>query len=147
MSSQDQHPDRTTLRSLKGLDNLPATALEELQQKLRVSELPAGRQLFVRGRRDAHRHYLLAGSVRLEYDDGTVAEVTGGSEAARSPLADEQPRRATATATTAVRFLRVDRDLLEVLGGAGEGGVIGVEEIGEQDEDADNRLFHALYHD
>ena len=146
MPAQPVHPDRTTLRSLKGLDGLPATALEELQQKLQVSELPAGRQLFVRGRRDNHRYYLLAGTVRLEYHDGTAADVTGGSEPARSPLADEQPRVATATATTAVRFLRVDRDLLEVLAGGGEGD-IGIEEIEEDDEDADNRLFHALYHD
>lgn len=147
MSSQDQHPDRTTLRSLKGLDDLPATALEELQQKLRVSELPAGRQLFVRGRSDHHRFYLLSGTVLLEYDDGATVTVAGGSAAAKAPLAEEQPRRATATATTTVRFLRVDRDLLEVLAGAGEGGPIGLEEIAEDDSEADNRLFHALYHD
>lgn len=147
MAADTERPDRKTLQALKGISDLPPAALEELRQKLQVHALPPGRQLFVRGRQDAFRFYLLSGTVLLEYADGTTTTVVGGSEPARSPLEDARPRKATATATAPIRFLRMDRDWLEVLSGEGRSSGVGVDEIEEDDAQADNRLLHAVYHD
>jgi HD-like signal output (HDOD) protein len=137
--------DRNILRSLDLGQRLNGRDFEELARKTRVESLPARRQLFVRGRRDDWAFYLLEGTVRLEDSAGSVTEVVGGTEAARAPLADDQPRSRTATALTPIRFIRVHRDLLEVF--TGGAGAYGVDEIREDAAKGGERLFHRIYHE
>lgn len=147
MSPSNPRPDRSLLRTLKGIGELPPYAIDELAAKLELAEVPARRQLFVRGREDTFVVYLIEGTARLEYDGGHAETVTGGSEAARAPLAEGQPRPATATTASPVRVLRVDRNLLEVLGGGDSRDGLAVAEIAASDELVENQLFHRLYHD
>lgn len=146
MSSQNAFVDRATLRSLDIGQRLGGAELEELARKVRVEELPAGRQLFVRGQSDPWTYYLLGGEVALQDQAGAVSTVVGGTPSAKGPLDDHQPRQLTGKAVSPVRFIRIHRSLLEVLGGAGAVGRYDVQEIGPNDKVVDNRLFHEIFH-
>ena len=139
--------DRNILRSLDLGQRLTGRDFEELARKTKVETLPARRQLFVRGRRDGWTFYLLEGSVRLEDSAGEGENVVGGAAAACSPLGDDQPRSRTATALTAIRFIRIHRDLLEVFTSTTGPDTYGVDEIREDAAQSGERLFHRLYHE
>ncbi len=107
--------DRNVLRSFVPASALNAENFQELARKAVVESLPAGRTLFKSGERDGKTIYLLSGEVELAGEQGVERTVKGGSDAARHPLANFQPRQHTARAKTDITFTRFDSDLMDIL--------------------------------
>ncbi|MET0092951.1 MAG: HDOD domain-containing protein [Sedimenticola sp.] len=137
--------DRHRLEPLEGIGDLPAEAFEELLHKLHVEQLPKERRLFYRGQEDRWVYYLLEGALKLEWADGVTETLFAGDLASRSPLADQQPRQATATTLETVEYIRIDRDLLEILSSREEGKQYQVEEISSNDAAPQNQLLYLIY--
>ncbi len=109
-------PDRAALRELVPLSSLSDERLEELVSLASLESQPAGTVLFRRGELDNQALYLLSGQVRLLFPEEDAERIVkAGTEEARHPLGDRQPRRATAVAMTAVTVLRVDANLLDYM--------------------------------
>jgi CRP-like cAMP-binding protein len=107
--------DKNLLKTLVPPSALKAENFHELARKAVVERLPAGRTLFRAGDMDRKTVYLLSGEVELVGDQGVEAVIRGGTEVARHPLANQQPRRVTAKARSEVTFTRFDSDLLDIL--------------------------------
>jgi HD-like signal output (HDOD) protein len=139
--------NRKILQQLEQISSLSPEAFSELATKTHIETQPARRRLFMRGHEDHWVYYLLAGEVQLDYFDAHSEKVHGGSRAARSPLANQQPRQATATTLSEVQFIRIDTNLLEVLSQEVNQDSYQLEEYTAEDENVRNRLFFALYSD
>jgi CRP-like cAMP-binding protein len=107
--------DKEVLKTLTPPASLNAQQFSQLSREAIVEEVPAGRVLFKEGEVDRTTIYLLSGEIELTCNAGRAARLRGGSEQATAPIANEQPRRATATAKTAITITRFDTDLLDVL--------------------------------
>lgn len=107
--------DRTILKSLVPANALNAENFQELAGKAQVEEVPAGRTLFKAGDLDRKTVYLLDGQVTLSDAVGKVTTVTGGTDIAKHPLANQQPRQQTAKTRTDCKITRFDSDLLDIL--------------------------------
>lgn len=110
-----QPADKNVLRTFTPLNALGPENLQEILAKAVINEMPAGHYLFKEGDRDKHVVYVLQGVVELLADSVVNSTVSGGSPDARHPLANEQPRKFSARAKTAVQYARVDRDLLDIM--------------------------------
>ncbi len=111
---QEMYPE--TLRSLEPLSALAPDQLRELARLSRRETLEAGTCLFREGECDGESVYLLRGSLELSRSGSTVRKLLqGGSEEARHPVADEKPRRYTATAATPAEVVYIDKELLDTL--------------------------------
>ncbi len=138
--------EASLLRQLVPLAELDPDALQEVRRKAKVRELTPGTRLFTAGRDDQRVYYLLQGQVQLVDGAGRACEVRGGTEQARQPLAPGRPRRSTAVAQTAIRYLCLDADLLDVLAPK-QAAPTTVEEITEDDDAVENRIFYQVYED
>lgn len=107
--------NKNVLRTFTPLNALGPENLMEILAKAVVGEMPAGHYLFKEGDVDKHVVYILQGTVELLADSQAVGAITGGTAEARHPLAPEQPRRYSARAKTAVQYVRIDRDLLDIM--------------------------------
>ncbi len=105
--------EEALLRRCEPLGSLGPERLRELAALATREELAAGTVLFRAGDRDGRLWYLLAGEAELAWPDGRRTTVSAG--AVCRPLADRQPRPATATAVTAIEVLRIDAATLELL--------------------------------
>ncbi len=139
--------DRQTLRTLTPINSLRPDAFEELATKIQVEESLPDRRLFVRGQHDRWTFFILKGRVRLDTPTGSMGHIDGGTPAANRPLEDHQPRTATASTETRVRFIRIDRNLLEVLSRDAAPDSYALEELRPDDADPRNRLFYAIFKD
>jgi len=101
-----------------------------LAGKAYVEELGEGEVLFRAGDSDGKTTYLLEGEVRLTNRDGESTSVLGGTQSAKMPLANVQPRNMTAKAMTDCKITRLDTDLLDILLTWDQLSGIEVEEIG-----------------
>ncbi len=115
MAAASKPVDRELLKRLVPPSALNAENFQELARKAVAEEIQAGRVLFKKGDRDRKTIYLLSGDVELMGDRGVEAVIKGGSEEARHALANQQPRRVTARAKTAVTIASFDSDLLDIL--------------------------------
>lgn len=127
--------DKKALKDLVPLNALSAVHLDEISRKAEIETIRSGRYAFRAGDRDNKSVYLLEGKVEL-LDDGrnVVSSVTGGSEAARHPLAHKQPRQLSARASGSITIARIDSGLLDVLLTWDESSGYDVVEIGAEDE-------------
>ncbi len=107
--------DRSILKHLVPPSALHAENFQEIARKAVVEEIPAGRMVFRQGEADRKTVYILSGEVELFSDEGSQGAVQGGTEQARHPLANQQPRQVSARAKTAVSLTRFDSDLLDIL--------------------------------
>jgi len=71
--------------------------------------------LFREGDSEKRTVYVLTGTVELREGDQSVARVTGGADDARNPISPKLPRRHSAIATSAVEYVTIDSDLLDVM--------------------------------
>lgn len=115
MASAGKLVDKEVLRKLIPPPSLNAQHFAQLSREARVEQLPAGCVLFNEGEVDRKTVYLLSGEVELTSDEGAAARLLGGSEQARAPIANVQPRPVTATAKTPITITRFDTDLLDIL--------------------------------
>jgi hypothetical protein len=103
------------LKLLSPLDSLKKDNLHALVKKTKIKEAQPGETLFREGDSEKRTVYVLTGTVELREADKAVAKITGGTEEARNPLSPKLPRRQTAIATSAVDYVTIDSDLLDVM--------------------------------
>lgn len=104
------------IAALEPLSSLSATRLEELVSLCVPQRLTPGSTLFREGESDNETVYLLKGKISLANNTGSFqATLEAGSEDALHPVADKQPRQATAVAASEVDVVRFNNDLLEMM--------------------------------
>jgi CRP-like cAMP-binding protein len=130
--------DKAILKSLVPANALNLENFQELAGKAFLEEIPAGRTIFKAGDLDRKTTYLLEGQVSLTDADGKTTTLTGGSDAAKHPLANQQPRQVTARARTDCKITRFDSDLLDILLTWDQLSGIEVNEIRVDDRDSDD---------
>lgn len=102
------------LNHLYPLDTLRPETREQLASEAAFSDYTRGEVLFRNGDLDDDTLYLLEGDVEASYPDGKTREFVARSLQGRYPLGDAQPRRFTATVTSArARVARLDRRYME----------------------------------
>ena len=107
--------EKSILKQLVPPNALNAENFQELARKAVVEELSAGRMVFKKGDTDRKTVYLLSGDVELLDDTGVQGAIKGGSDPARHPLANQQPRQMSARTKTNATLTRLDSDLLDIL--------------------------------
>jgi CRP-like cAMP-binding protein len=107
--------DKAILKSLVPANALNAENFQELASKAFVEDVPTGKTIFKAGELDRKATYLLEGQVVLTDATGRSKTITGGTDIAKHPLANQQPRQQTAKARTDCRIARFDSDLLDIL--------------------------------
>lgn len=104
------------LAELEPLTSLSTDRLKELVDLCTSQHLAAGTVVFKEGDADGDTVYLLSGEMALDSEvDDLHMRLRANSDDAKHPVADKQPRRATATATTAIDIIRFDNDLLDMM--------------------------------
>jgi CRP-like cAMP-binding protein len=128
--------DKAVLKTLIPANALNVENFQELASKARLEEIPAGKVIFKQGETDRKLIYLLEGDVIVSGGDGARV-ISGGTDAARHPLDNHQPRQATVTAKTACKLTKFDSDLLDILLTWDQLSGIEVNEIQVDDDDDD----------
>jgi CRP-like cAMP-binding protein/chromosome segregation ATPase len=82
--------------------------LGTLLSKINMGRLGKGRVLFKEGNQDLQSVYILSGEVTLYTDNKLIQTIEAGSEAAKFPVANSQPRKYTAVAEQDIEFFRLD---------------------------------------
>lgn len=106
--------DPLVLKELVPPAALGTESFRQLARQVPIETLPAGGTLFRAGDQDRRTYYLLSGEVALLGEDGSQTVVRVGTEPARHPLSNQRPRQHTARARTAIRYLGLDSDLLDI---------------------------------
>ena len=130
--------DKAVLKSLVPANALNAENFQELASKAYVEDVPAGKVIFKSGELDRKSTYLLDGQLTLTDAAGRVTTLTGGTDIAKHPLANQQPRQQTAKAKTDCKITRFDSDLLDILLTWDQLSGIEVSEIQVSDGDDDD---------
>jgi CRP-like cAMP-binding protein/rhodanese-related sulfurtransferase len=107
--------DSAQLKAFSPIDSLKKDNLAALAKKTKVREAQPGETLFREGDAEKRTFYVLSGTVELREGSKRIGRITGGSEDARNPLSPKLPRRHTAIATSAVEYITIDSDLLDVM--------------------------------
>jgi CRP-like cAMP-binding protein/rhodanese-related sulfurtransferase len=107
--------DSAQLKAFSPIDSLKKDNLAALAKKTKVRDAQPGETLFREGDAEKRTFYVLTGTVELREGSNRVAKITGRSEDARNPLSPKLPRRHTAIATSAVEYITIDSDLLDVM--------------------------------
>ena len=129
--------DKQVLKTLVPPSALNAENFQELARKAVIEDLPAGRTIFKKGDLDRKTVYLLSGEIELLGDGGSSHTVRGGTEEARHPLANQQPRQVTARSRGNISITRFDSDLLDILLTWDQLSGIEVSDITVEEEDED----------
>ncbi len=133
--------DKNILKTLVPANALNAENFQELAGKAFVEELAPGKMVFKIGEVDRKTTYLLEGEITLSDDSGGSSTIRGGTDAAKHPLANMQPRKQTAKTKTACKITRFDSDLMDILLTWDQLSGIEVNEIqvdeDEEDDDSD----------
>ncbi|HEX7236987.1 MAG TPA: cyclic nucleotide-binding domain-containing protein [Gammaproteobacteria bacterium] len=107
--------DSAQLKAFSPIDSLKKDNLAALAKKTKVRDAQPGETLFREGDAEKRTFYVLSGTVELREGSQRVGRIAGGSEDARNPLSPKLPRRHTAIATSAVEYITIDSDLLDVM--------------------------------
>jgi len=104
-----------TIRQLVPIFSLAPQYQTQLIQRSSIIELQKGKYLFKQGDRDDYSFYLLDGEIEMQSDGHIQNTIRGGSDSARYPLAQLQPRQLSARAKTDITVLQVNRNALDKL--------------------------------
>lgn len=135
--------DKNILKTFVPASALNTENFQELAGKTFVENVAAGNALFKEGDNDRKSVYLIDGQVEVASSGGDSKTVISGSDIAKHPLANQQPRKHTATAKVDSQIVRIDSDLLDILLTWDQLSGIEVDEIstdeadGEEDADED----------
>ena len=131
--------------SLVPIKALTPDHVQELAQKSEMCTLTKGKKLFQQGEESKRIIYLLEGEVELVAATGDRKSVTGGSKVSKLPLEQGNTHRFTAIAKSdAVRFIKVDPNLLDIMLTWEQSGGYEVQEVDEGgDDDWMARLLQA----
>jgi len=130
--------EKAVLKTLVPPIALNAENFPELVGTAFVEEIADGKTIFKLGDLDRKTTYLLEGQVELTAEGGQVQNISGGTDVAKHPLANLQPRKHTAKAKTACRVTRFDSDLLDILLTWDQLSGIEVSEIQVEEDDSDD---------
>ncbi len=137
------------LEGFSPFDGINKDNLRTLIEDTQILDAEPGHVFFKEGYIGKRMVYVLSGTVELRKGNQVVATITGGTEAARNPLAPVLPRRYTALASDAVEYISVDSDSLDIMltweqTGCfdiselrGEADPTGVDEVNELNDEAD----------
>jgi len=113
---QKKFSGQEILRDLIPLNSLTEARFKEITATLTIEDVTAGSYLFGEGDRDNRSIYLLDGVINFIDSSGKVTGVVAaGTDPARYPLANQQPRLITARAATKSVIAYVDSTLLDVM--------------------------------
>jgi len=107
--------DKTLLKRFVPPSALNAENFQELAGKAVVEDVAPGRAVFKAGDADRKTVYLVEGELEVTSPTGDKSVVKSGSDIARHPIANHQPRKHTVVAKTPSKITRIDSDLLDVL--------------------------------
>ena len=130
--------DKALLKRLVPASALNAENFEELAGKTFQEEVAAGAVIFKQGDHDKKNVYVLEGEVELTNANGEKTVVKGGTDTARHPLGNHQPRNQTAVAKSNCQITRIDGDLLDILLTWDQLSGIEVDELSEDDEEEED---------
>ena len=104
------------LRDLIPLNALGKDRFKEISGSLSIEDVSAGSYLFGEGDQDNRSIYLLDGVINFIDSSGRVTGVvSAGTDPARYPIANRQPRITTARAATKSVIATIDSTLLDVM--------------------------------
>lgn len=154
MSETAVHPTTAELARLATLQGLPGEELSALSQRLFVCEGRKGTELLALGAAENNLLFLLEGNCQLVAEDGGVTRVSHNEIAAQAPLARLRPSRYRVQATSPVRYLLIDEELIEPSNARSDRPpALSLESYevdeGNDDDDmgAENRLTLQIYED
>lgn len=133
----DNLVDKGVLKSFVPPSALNAENFQELAGKAVVEELSAGKTIFKPGDTDRQTIYLVEGEIELTPEAGEKSVVKSGTDMARHPIGNQQPRRHRAVTTAASKITRIDSDLLDILLTWDQMSGIEVDEITVSDDEDD----------
>jgi CRP-like cAMP-binding protein len=107
--------DKSVLKNFVPPSALNPENFQELAGKAVLEEVAAGRTIFSAGDMDRKTIYLVEGEVELTSQSGEKSVIRSGTDVARHPIANHQPRRHTAVARVPCKITRIDSDLLDIL--------------------------------
>lgn len=140
--------DEALLKRFVPINALAESSLRQIAKKAVLAEYKPGDYLFKKNQRDGNTLYLLSGDIDL-VAGGQSVHVEAGSETARHPIGQHQPRQVDAVARSAVTCIQVETNLVDMVLTWQQSSV----EVGEIDEDTSgdwmtrllqNRLFLKL---
>jgi len=136
--------DEQTLSRLVPISGLTQQSVAQLVQQARVEDIKRGQFLFRKGDEDGLTTYILEGELELFADETHVERIQGGSETARHPVAQLQPRQYSARARTNCKIIQIQRKLLDQLLALDQSGGYEVAELEEEDEDGGDWMSRLL---
>lgn len=107
--------EKNLLRTFVPPSALNAENFQELAGKTTIEEISAGREVFKLKDVDRKTVYLIEGQIELTSDKGEKSVIQSGTDTAKHPIANFQPRKHTAVAKGPCKITRVDSDLLDIL--------------------------------
>lgn len=123
------------LRDLIPLNALGEDRFREIAASLSIQDVSSGRYLFGEGDRDNRSIFLLDGVINFLDRNGKVTGVvSAGTDPARYPLANRQPRMVTARAATKSVIASIDSTLLDVMLTLDQSTVTGAVNLGAHAE-------------
>ncbi len=136
--------DRVLLKTFVPPSALNTENFHELAGKAVVEEVPQGRTIFKAGDTDRKSIYVVEGEVDLVLPTGQKLPIRSGTESARHPIGNQQPRKHTAVAKTVCKITRIDSDLLDILLTWDQMSGIEVGEITNSEEGEDDWMTRIL---
>ncbi|MDH5600444.1 MAG: cyclic nucleotide-binding domain-containing protein, partial [Gammaproteobacteria bacterium] len=130
--------DSEKLRYFVPLAEISNDNFNELVRNITIETYPAGKKLFNRGDQDNFTYYLLNGELELIDEDGNISLLTSKSKQCRFPVEHNTPRQKTAKCKSDIHFFKINNDLLDVLLTWDQNKNYIVNEIGEDDNAAED---------
>lgn len=141
---QESNVDEQTLARLVPISGLTKQSIAQLAKQARVDQIKRGQYLFRKGDEDGLTTYIVKGELELFADETHVERIQGGSESARHPVAQLQPRQYSARARTECEVIQIPRKLLDQLLALDQSGGYEVAELEEEDEEAGDWMSRLL---
>ncbi len=107
--------DKSILKTFVPASALNSENFQELAGKTFVEKVAAGQAIFKEGDTDRKSVYIIDGQAEIVSAKGESKIVISGSDIAKHPLVNQQPRKFTATAKVDSEVIRIDSDLLDIL--------------------------------
>ena len=138
------HPVVEHLKNLVPLCEINDDNFIELVRHTVVGTAPAGQVLFEYGDPDDFSHYLLSGKLSLVSPTGERIVLKAEDPQSRYPFAHQNPRQYTAIADTAIKYIKVNNGILDLLLAWNQTTSYVVTEIDESTNQDNDWMFNIL---
>ena len=105
-------PDIKTLKRLRPLAQFDNDQLQQLANRLHVQEARKGDKLIELGTMDEFSLFVLEGDIALIARDGKIKEIHVSPDEELNPVAQLRPCMYDVVARSPLRYLRIDKSLL-----------------------------------